>query len=302
MANTLLATLYVAFSVFALSYSAALPHYYNDYFPPALAHQTGGASHPSGTAKPHPTPAAHGYVVHPTDSRFPPSECIHNHGHAKPTGTWPHRYVLEHFNASSKRQFLTAGTPSPSIKPLKGYYPPASSSKSVDVHSTPTSSSEILNAYGLPSSSSKNSGSSSKPAGTSSETLSSSSKTTSHANTSASSAKSLGPSSTVASSLKSSSSASTIPTATSNPTCASGNFYTVISGDNCEKIAEAQKVSTGTLIATNSLPESCASLFIGQKLCLPQTCKTHVVQSGNTCTSLAADNGISFAQIRALNP
>ena len=62
--------------------------------------------------------------------------------------------------------------------------------------------------------------------------------------------------------------------------CASGNTYTVISGDDLEKIAEAKGVSSGTLRVINDILPDGSNLFAGSILCLPQTCKTYLVRSG----------------------
>ena len=43
-------------------------------------------------------------------------------------------------------------------------------------------------------------------------------------------------------------------------TCASGHNYTVVSGDNCQKIAANASVSTGTLIAINNIFPDCSNL------------------------------------------
>jgi len=45
--------------------------------------------------------------------------------------------------------------------------------------------------------------------------------------------------------------------------CLSGNKYTVASGENCEIIAEKHSVSTGTLMAINSLYSDCSNLWAG---------------------------------------
>lgn len=45
--------------------------------------------------------------------------------------------------------------------------------------------------------------------------------------------------------------------------CLSGKTYNVVSGDNCEKIAEAQSVALGTLRTLNSLYDDCRNLWAG---------------------------------------
>lgn len=51
---------------------------------------------------------------------------------------------------------------------------------------------------------------------------------------------------------------------TSSSLCLSNTTYTVVSGDNCEAIAESYSVSTGTLIAINDVYVDCSNLGIGQ--------------------------------------
>lgn len=51
---------------------------------------------------------------------------------------------------------------------------------------------------------------------------------------------------------------------TSAALCLSGITYTVVSGDNCEVIAENYNVSTGTLIAINDIYVDCTNLGLGQ--------------------------------------
>lgn len=84
--------------------------------------------------------------------------------------------------------------------------------------------------------------------------------------------------------------------------CLSGNTYTVKSEDNCEAIAEVNKVATGTLITINQLLPTCTDLYIGQSLCLPQTCTAYKVRSGHTCNSITSSDGISLLQLQTWNP
>jgi len=88
----------------------------------------------------------------------------------------------------------------------------------------------------------------------------------------------------------------------SNSTCLSGNFYTVQSGDNVQKIAVAKNVATGPLKTLNGVFPDGTNLLVGQKLCLPRTCKTYLVQPGNTCADIATANDITFAQLVSYNP
>ena len=62
--------------------------------------------------------------------------------------------------------------------------------------------------------------------------------------------------------------------------CASGNTYKVIAGDDLEKIADAKGISSGTLRVINNILPDGSNLFAGSSLCLPQICQTYVVRSG----------------------
>lgn len=88
---------------------------------------------------------------------------------------------------------------------------------------------------------------------------------------------------------------------TSPTTCPSGKFYTVVSGDTCEKIAREEKVPVGNLISQDQLPSSCNNLQIGQKLCLPQ-CKSYTVQPGDFCFKVAQKFNIELSDLFAANP
>ncbi|KAG9123113.1 hypothetical protein FRC07_000216, partial [Ceratobasidium sp. 392] len=89
-----------------------------------------------------------------------------------------------------------------------------------------------------------------------------------------------------------------------DPVCISGKTYTVKSGDNCQAIAAAQNVGTNDLISINSIMPGCTNIWVGQVLCLPQTCQTYIIQSGDTCESIvearAAD--ITYGQLLNWNP
>lgn len=84
--------------------------------------------------------------------------------------------------------------------------------------------------------------------------------------------------------------------------CLSGNMFTVASGDNCETIAEAKNVSTGTLIGLNNILPQCTNLQLGQAICLPQSCVSYKVASGDMCQSIATAHGISLTQLYSWNP
>ncbi|RXW18390.1 hypothetical protein EST38_g7467 [Candolleomyces aberdarensis] len=84
--------------------------------------------------------------------------------------------------------------------------------------------------------------------------------------------------------------------------------YTVQAGDWCDKISAEQNASTYQLLAANqgNINPECTNLRVGQVICLGrqgQDCtNVVVVQSGNSCESIAAAAGISYAALRANNP
>lgn len=88
-----------------------------------------------------------------------------------------------------------------------------------------------------------------------------------------------------------------------NTTCLSGNYYTIQSGDTCTSISESQSVGTRDLISVNGLDSACITIQGGQKLCLPETCSTYLVQPGDTCPGILSGlSGVSWAQFYAWNP
>ncbi|KKK25242.1 hypothetical protein ARAM_003183 [Aspergillus rambellii] len=93
-----------------------------------------------------------------------------------------------------------------------------------------------------------------------------------------------------------------VPGYNASSVCLSGVTYSVVSGDNCEAIAEKYNVSTGTLIAINDIYSDCSNLDIGQSLCIPLECTTYLVQSGDTCNGIANSSNTTFQQLVAWNP
>jgi len=85
-------------------------------------------------------------------------------------------------------------------------------------------------------------------------------------------------------------------------TCLTGNNYTVISGDTCAGIAAANSVATGTLISINDIVPGCAELYVGQILCLPQTCDTYTTQSNDTCVAISTAFNLTWTQVISYNP
>ncbi|EIM84046.1 uncharacterized protein STEHIDRAFT_61989 [Stereum hirsutum FP-91666 SS1] len=83
--------------------------------------------------------------------------------------------------------------------------------------------------------------------------------------------------------------------------------YTVRLGDVCDSISAAQNVSTFQLANANpTINADCSNLALGEPLCLGitgQDCTTtHVVSSGETCTSIADGAGIAFSLLVGNNP
>ncbi|KAL1891091.1 hypothetical protein Sste5346_007917 [Sporothrix stenoceras] len=87
------------------------------------------------------------------------------------------------------------------------------------------------------------------------------------------------------------------------PVCASGNHYTVKSGDTCDTIAVANSVSSATLFAINPSLQDCRkALAVGTVLCLPHTCDAlWTVQSTDTCLSIGNATGNSQSALVAYN-
>ncbi|KAH6899472.1 hypothetical protein BKA70DRAFT_1437281 [Coprinopsis sp. MPI-PUGE-AT-0042] len=84
--------------------------------------------------------------------------------------------------------------------------------------------------------------------------------------------------------------------------------YEVKPGDFCDKISAEQGVSSFQLANVNvgTINAACSNLFPGQIICLARTnlnCSpVAVVETGDTCTSLAAEAGITFSDILTNNP
>ncbi|KAG2030768.1 hypothetical protein BDR03DRAFT_160242 [Suillus americanus] len=83
---------------------------------------------------------------------------------------------------------------------------------------------------------------------------------------------------------------------------------TVQSGDTCDAISARDNVSTYQLATVNSgiIDPGCDNLFIGEVICLGisgQDCNvTHVIQSGDTCQSVANAASIPINTLLANNP
>lgn len=91
-----------------------------------------------------------------------------------------------------------------------------------------------------------------------------------------------------------------VPVTTAN--CVSGHTYTTVAGDTCDSIALAQGVSAATMFYMNANIHNCSAVDAGTALCLPQTCSTvYAVQADDTCSSIAADNGLLTRQVVSYN-
>ncbi|KAL0932592.1 LysM domain-containing protein [Colletotrichum truncatum] len=78
--------------------------------------------------------------------------------------------------------------------------------------------------------------------------------------------------------------------------------YHVKEGDTCESITIAQNVSTiGLTEANEDLGRDCRGLQVGQDLCIPRRCKTHMVSSGDSCDSLNIKYDITKQELMEWN-
>ncbi|KAH7919529.1 hypothetical protein BV22DRAFT_1050983 [Leucogyrophana mollusca] len=84
--------------------------------------------------------------------------------------------------------------------------------------------------------------------------------------------------------------------------------YTVQAGDTCDAISAKQNVSTYQLSAVNTgvIDTSCDNLYVGELICLGitgQDCNvTYVMQTNDTCDSIAAAAGIPLSTFLTNNP
>lgn len=91
-----------------------------------------------------------------------------------------------------------------------------------------------------------------------------------------------------------------VPVTTTN--CVSSNTYTTVDGDTCDSIALDQGVSAATMFYMNSNIHNCSAVDADTELCLPQTCSSvYSVQADDTCSSIAAGNGLLTRQVIKLN-
>lgn len=115
------------------------------------------------------------------------------------------------------------------------------------------------------------------------------------------------------------------PTATSTPEPSPTPLtYVVAEGDNCIIIAASFKVSVQSIVLQNNLPANCGTLFIGQRILIPQPTPTptpqptatlsgasateqacervnYTVQPNDTLSGIAAFYNVPIAAIRSYN-
>lgn len=96
------------------------------------------------------------------------------------------------------------------------------------------------------------------------------------------------------------------PTAAAlSPSCAD-RMYTVWYGDTCQSVSQTQRISTARLLAANGLMSKCRNFptATGSQLCIPpdSVCEPYVVETGDTCASIADFAKVSWHQITAWNP
>ncbi|KAI9700939.1 MAG: hypothetical protein M1820_006584 [Bogoriella megaspora] len=89
----------------------------------------------------------------------------------------------------------------------------------------------------------------------------------------------------------------------------------VVAGDGCGTLASECGVSASDFTKFNPQPNLCSSLAVGQQVCCtagglpdikpkPQsdgTCATYIVQNGDTCSAIAANNGLTAGDISKFN-
>lgn len=73
--------------------------------------------------------------------------------------------------------------------------------------------------------------------------------------------------------------------------------YTVKEGDSCDSLSQAKNVSTFGLIETNGFMMPCQPLTAGKNICLPLTCRTHLLSYGESCYTLGQMYDVTLAQL-----
>lgn len=78
--------------------------------------------------------------------------------------------------------------------------------------------------------------------------------------------------------------------------------YTVQSGDTYLGVSQAQRVATHDLITANGLNYSLTEFPTSGSLCIRNQCNVTVVQTGDSCRTLATANSLSQAELHSWNP
>ena len=93
------------------------------------------------------------------------------------------------------------------------------------------------------------------------------------------------------------------PPAPTNATATcKGKTYQIQPADDCHSISQAQKIATNWLLTDNLLPAYCANFPKNGSLCIVNTCATYTVQANETCSSIAASQNVTVAQLKSWNP
>lgn len=102
----------------------------------------------------------------------------------------------------------------------------------------------------------------------------------------------------------------TTPTASATPapTGVCSQNYVVQADDTCFKIAQSSGIYLAQLYGLNpSINLECTNIQVGQSLCIssssvPPCASRYLVQSLQTCTSIAHTSGLNTTQLQSLNP
>ncbi len=94
------------------------------------------------------------------------------------------------------------------------------------------------------------------------------------------------------------------PTIAAEPTATacSGKSYAIQASDDCYSISKSQGIGTGWLLNDNQLQAYCAEFPTSGNLCLTNTCRVYIVQTNDTCKSIAAAHNVTIPQVVAWNP
>ncbi|KAJ6093873.1 hypothetical protein N7467_002718 [Penicillium canescens] len=90
--------------------------------------------------------------------------------------------------------------------------------------------------------------------------------------------------------------------ASATPTACTVRSAVIQTGDNCDTFAAKHNISTWDLLSGNGLEMSCADFPTSGSLCITGECQTHLVDTDDTCVSLASQFGITITQFITWNP